>query len=209
MVQKVWKQFCENTSLHGWAYIAATDKWILRMVWFSVISVGFTWAAIYVTEAIVSWDEQETITTIKNFSTSIREIQFPTITVCPIGWDNDRWGFLRAFLDEIEFPCDYERDEQCIEILDDINLLLTGYKKFMLKLFDNIFYSDTYTMYKTNSQALNLFVTSDVPPDIQSSIKTAIKLEGMSIDKLIDSVAEAMIGNRTAFQVLLRYNSGT
>ena len=201
MAQKVWKLFCENTTLHGWAYIAGTEKWILRAMWFTIICVGFTWASVYVLESIVSWDDQETITTIQNFSKSIREIQFPTVTVCPIGWDNDRWGFLRSFLDEIEFPCDRNHDEQCVEILDDVNLLLTGFKEFMLELFDHIYYGDTYNLYKTGSQTLDMFVTSDVPPDIESSIRYAIKLEDMDVDTLIDTVSNALLGNSTAHRV--------
>ena len=43
---------------------------------------------------------------IKNFSADVQDIQFPTVTICPKGWANDRWGFIKAYLNEYNLTND-------------------------------------------------------------------------------------------------------
>ncbi len=125
--KKVWVRFCENTTLHGWAYVASTNNIVLRCLWLAIILCFFTWAMLIVHEAITNYHEAPMITTIKNYSFNVRNIQFPTITICPKDWPNDRWAFVRGALDEadVNYPCK-EEIEDCGKAHDDFDFFFNG-----------------------------------------------------------------------------------
>ena len=88
------------------------------------VIVGFLIYGIYIIQGLVhQWEENVDITTIKNFSADVRDIQFPTVTICPKGWSVDRYGFIRAYLNEYDLTDADNLDE----ILKEWNFYLDRY----------------------------------------------------------------------------------
>ena len=135
--QKIWQLFCSSTSLHGWNYISDTKSTVLRCFWLTIIVISFIWASDQISDSIISWQKYPTIMTIQNYSKSVRDIQFPTITICPEGWDNDRWGFVKALLNEFEYPCNPDEDKKCGNLMNEFDFFLNEMKgKFAAVLDD-------------------------------------------------------------------------
>ena len=98
------------------------------MLWVTII-IGFLIYGIYIIQGLVyQWEENVDITTIKNYSADVRNIQFPTVTVCPKGWPNDRWGFVRANLNEI----DMENYEAIDNLSQEWNFFMEKYYMLIL-----------------------------------------------------------------------------
>ncbi len=136
--KKVWQLYCENTTLHGWAYIPMHKNWLIRLIWLLIIATFFTFAFIITNESFQSWEDEPTITTIKNYSASMTEIPFPTVTVCPQGWYRDRYGFLKGVLDQIDFPCSTVNDQECAKLHKTFDMFFSGlYEAFYKALEEN------------------------------------------------------------------------
>ena len=65
-------------------------------------------------------------------------MQFPTITICPKGWENDRWGFVRALLDEIEYPCNKDEDEKCRQLMETYNFFLSPLQDYIYNVSEEL-----------------------------------------------------------------------
>ena len=86
--------------------------------------IAFTSYGLYTIQDIITqWEENVTITTIKNYSADVRDIQFPTVTICPNGWSMDRYGFVRAYLNEY----DLTKEENLKSILQEWKFYLDEY----------------------------------------------------------------------------------
>ena len=110
-MNKIFKAYCENTTLHGWAYIPAVSRLIYRLFWAAVICGMFIGCFFIVDDANTSWIKSPTISTVKSFAKEARKVQFPTITICPVDQELDKWGFMAAVLNTFAFVCD--DDESC------------------------------------------------------------------------------------------------
>ena len=96
----LWRDFCKICSLHGISYLDHERSLIRRVLWVAII-VGFLiYGMINLQGLFIQWEENVHITTIKEFSEDVTQIPFPTVTICPKGWPVDRWGFIRAYLNE-------------------------------------------------------------------------------------------------------------
>ena len=81
---------------------------------------------IYIIQGLVTqWEENIDITTIKNYSADVRDIQFPTVTICPNGWPNDRYGFVRSYLNEYD-----------LKIKENVEIILKEWKFYFDKYYD-------------------------------------------------------------------------
>lgn len=108
------------------------------MFWLGLIISGFSCAFIIISDSIVSWDNQPTLTTIHNYTESVTAVQFPTITICPTGWENDRWGFVRALLDEIKYPCNKEEDDNCKKFMEAYEFLLSPLNNYIYDVMEKL-----------------------------------------------------------------------
>ena len=81
------------------------------MLWIFVLIAFFAYGLYTIQGMMQQWEENADITSIKNFSADVREIQFPTVTICPKGWPNDRFGFIRAFLNEYDLENEDFKEE--------------------------------------------------------------------------------------------------
>ena len=76
----VFKQFLENSTVHGLSYISSS-KSISRFLWTLVVVSGFSFACVLIYQSYQSWESSPVSTTIE--TRPISEIKFPKITVCP------------------------------------------------------------------------------------------------------------------------------
>ena len=75
---------CLNcVSAHGFQYLVMPGFGILgRLIWLMAIIIGFSLTAIYFHTSVAEWEDDKTITTIKNPYKPVDLIQFPSLTVC-------------------------------------------------------------------------------------------------------------------------------
>ena len=109
----IFKGYCENTTLHGWAYIPAVNRLVYRLFWFAVIISMFIGGAIIVTNANSNWISSPTISSVESFAEPVQTVQFPTITICPVNGEPDKWGFMRSVLNSFKLYC--SNAEECEE----------------------------------------------------------------------------------------------
>ena len=92
--------FSEGTTLHGFAYLSKGQTLCTRLIW-SLILVGAAGVAGYfLYQTIRGFDENFTSTKIE--TRSVKEFPFPAVTFHP-GEFNSNKGFLKMFLDQLEF----------------------------------------------------------------------------------------------------------
>jgi hypothetical protein len=99
-----FKRYCTNTSIHGFFYLIEGRNAFEKFFWLLCIVGSFTGSTYMVVNNLVYWNNNPTLTTAQTYSQSVRKIQFPTVTVCPV-MNNDRWGATRKVLNLFEFPC--------------------------------------------------------------------------------------------------------
>ena len=102
--------FCENTSVHGFQYLTSGKNFPEKFFWFLIILTCITLSTIVLNGAFNDWAENPTTSTSDSFSFPIREVQFPTITVCS-DYRHDRFAIVRIMLNLFRFACDVRSEE--------------------------------------------------------------------------------------------------
>ena len=74
------RTYLESTTVHGFAYISTTQKYV-RLFWILTVITGFFGAGYLIKESFDGWEESPVKTTIETLP--ISEIKFPKVTVCP------------------------------------------------------------------------------------------------------------------------------
>ena len=88
----------ELTSIHGFNYTTDSDRpFCVRIFWAIIILAGMISTICIVQSAFENWNEHPILTTIDSASLSIKEVQFPTVTVCS-DLRVDRWGPIKDIL---------------------------------------------------------------------------------------------------------------
>jgi amiloride-sensitive sodium channel len=77
------KTYCEQTSLHGWYYIA-NDRKIWRAVWSTIVLASVGVASIFIYKAAEEFTKSTVVTTIHSTTEPLSEVYFPAVTVCNI-----------------------------------------------------------------------------------------------------------------------------
>ena len=54
---------------------------------------------------ITEWETNPTINVIETMSYPLEKVDFPTVTLCPVSPDPDRWGFAVKLFDYLEVHC--------------------------------------------------------------------------------------------------------
>ena len=70
--------------------------------------IGLLSSAFLISQAFQGWADEPTITTLDTIAAPIKDVQFPTVTVCndPILNPPDNWGFVENVLNQFQFRCD-------------------------------------------------------------------------------------------------------
>ena len=87
------KKYCQQSSLHGWQYLSSEEGIIKKLIWFMVIIVHYALASYFVWNNCNQFTKAKPITTIESTTSSLDDIDFPTVTVCNL--NTVRKSFLR------------------------------------------------------------------------------------------------------------------
>ena len=104
-------EFFKKISTHGFVYLDGEKRVCANVFWISVIVLGFISACFIVNDSFVAWRRNPVVTSVDAHFLSVLNVQFPTVTVCPVNFDDDRLGFIRAKLNEFEFRCNKSDEE--------------------------------------------------------------------------------------------------
>ena len=68
MLKRIAVEYCESTTLDGFAYFVKAENNIERLAWITVTVTSFVCAGICISAAIGDWMDDPTITVIQSFS---------------------------------------------------------------------------------------------------------------------------------------------
>jgi hypothetical protein len=94
-----FQTFCDESTLHGFMYIAPSRSIFSKIIWSCVIIVMAVSAVLVVQTLLNNWSAHPTVTTIDSTSYPIKDLPFPAVTVCPNGFDP--WGFVQRVVNSI------------------------------------------------------------------------------------------------------------
>ena len=79
-------EFCDATSIHGFAYIShERNSTIDRIFWSVVVILALSFTAYQVIVLYLEWQDEPVITILETVAQPIEEIDFPAVTICPQG----------------------------------------------------------------------------------------------------------------------------
>ncbi len=122
----IFDSYFEATTIHGFAYIHSSKPVLVKIIWVKtrshfylftfllmeicgifqtlVVIVGFSVAGTMVTNLLLDWDSNQTITTLDSIAVPVTEAQFPTVTVCPDETAQpDNWALPELVLNTVPF----------------------------------------------------------------------------------------------------------
>lgn len=71
-----------------------------------ITTVGFMASAKFISDSFADWEEDPIVTTMDSIAAPIKELQFPTVTVCPQNnKPPDNWAALEILLNFVAFEC--------------------------------------------------------------------------------------------------------
>ncbi|QQP35948.1 Uncharacterized protein FKW44_020902, partial [Caligus rogercresseyi] len=75
MISSSWREYCEQTSLHGWFYIGS-DKPVWRIIWLLIVAASIGIASIFIYEAVDDFTKSTVVTTIHSTTVPLSEVYF-------------------------------------------------------------------------------------------------------------------------------------
>jgi hypothetical protein len=120
------REFCNETSIHGFKYVAdQAFSLVVRVIWFFCIIISLVYAANMIASSfqgiyfsiyslqwyilysctILGWKDNPVITTIQSTAYPVEKIMFPTVTICDEGHNVYRWGMVVKLLDYLQMAC--------------------------------------------------------------------------------------------------------
>uniref|UniRef100_A0A336LE20 CSON007900 protein n=1 Tax=Culicoides sonorensis TaxID=179676 RepID=A0A336LE20_CULSO len=80
-VTKLFAEYCNSTTIHGFSYISDRKKYV-RKLWIMICIVSFIGCSTQIYELMEKWQKNPTILVFDQKFTSMKDINFPAITVC-------------------------------------------------------------------------------------------------------------------------------
>ena len=77
------REYCQNTSLHGWQYLVDDEGPARKAFWAVTILAFYIAVTVLVVQTTDDWNDQPVVTTVDTFTYPADQIQFPSITICP------------------------------------------------------------------------------------------------------------------------------
>ena len=78
-----FSEFCEETTLNGWYYLAKRGVGIISRTYWSLVVVASICAAAFFCYGITNeWMDSSVIITVDSVSASLDKVVFPAITIC-------------------------------------------------------------------------------------------------------------------------------
>ena len=99
-------EYFNETTVHGFHYIATGRNSLERFFWASLIVCGFIFSSLIFYHALKDWNETPLETTIEQVSLPVEELNYPAVTVCnPSELQmprRNRWMYLEKLLNWID-----------------------------------------------------------------------------------------------------------
>ena len=103
------QQYAKATSIHGIAYIFEEGRPIReRLFWIILMVLGLAFILYQSIYIYKDWQEDPIIITVGTTGKPIKDIDYPTITICPQGKSNEvagRWKFIIFEIFAFNPPC--------------------------------------------------------------------------------------------------------
>ena len=78
------REYCEQTSLHGWYYISGSTRRAWKVIWLAIVMTSIGVAAVFIFKAAEDFTKSTVVTTIQSTSEALSQVYFPAVTVCNI-----------------------------------------------------------------------------------------------------------------------------
>ena len=79
------------------------------------MTIGLMWAGLLTSWSVQEWSEKQTITTLDSIAAVVKDVQFPSVTVCPERFTKpDNWALAQLVLNSFAFEC-YEKSSSSPE----------------------------------------------------------------------------------------------
>ena len=108
MISSKFREFLENSTIHGLAHISTAESKAKRAAWVAIVVACFAFAIHMITSSYMEWQESPVSTTISTHP--ITELEFPTVTVCPPRGSNTVLNHLLEKVSDVNYTTQ-ERDE--------------------------------------------------------------------------------------------------
>lgn len=82
--RRYFPDYMNRSTIHGVSYIVQTDRPLVeRVLWLCVVTVSFCVGATNIRSSYERWQTKPVIVTMDDRPTSVQEIPFPAMTICP------------------------------------------------------------------------------------------------------------------------------
>ena len=105
--------YCDMSTIHGMQYVPVISQAAGKILWILVILVFLISGLVISISAYREFQENQVIRYFEYSERSITELDYPTITICPIQF-NDRWWLQKTLLDTLPM-----RDTRTGDLLND------------------------------------------------------------------------------------------
>lgn len=78
------REYCQQTSLHGWFYCTTTENRLWKALWSLIVLTSIGVASIFIYKATEEFTKATVETTIHSTTVPLTEVFFPAVTVCNI-----------------------------------------------------------------------------------------------------------------------------
>ena len=75
------KEYLERSTIHGLAYISASDNRLIKLLWIMVVVAGFSLAGYLINNSYSDWNDSPISSVISTHP--VKDLSFPKVTVCP------------------------------------------------------------------------------------------------------------------------------
>ena len=101
---RVLKEYCENTTAHGFQYWVTARSSAEKVLWVAIVLTGFVTGILMVSATVGHWFDFPTKMAIASHSMPATKVPYPSITICnPKGYDASE--YLRAVFDNFQYSC--------------------------------------------------------------------------------------------------------
>lgn len=81
---KLFREYCENSTIHGVKYVGETNGHPLDRVWWILsLLISIVLCSYLIRNLWIKWEETPVIVHLSERPTSVWEIPFPAVTICP------------------------------------------------------------------------------------------------------------------------------
>ena len=113
--------FLQETSLHGFKYLNQGYSFGSKLFWLPVLIFTSSFASILINEAFTDWRKNPVITSIDSIDRPLKEIQFPSLTICHEKYFKpDTWALTEIVFNNFDWVNDEKLREDFQPLFDQI-----------------------------------------------------------------------------------------